>query len=125
MNRQKYITIGIVLFLFFCVVIVQKINNSRYDIIEVISPFEFVLDKNHNGVSDEGETITILEDYQYISRDDINDLSVQRYAQPLEVLSAFAYLTEKFSSDVLADKKVDYKVVAWMPVYIPEPYIGE
>lgn len=21
--------------------------------------------------------------------------------------------------------KVDYKVVAWMPVYIPEPYIGE
>ena len=110
MNRQKYITIGIVLFLFFCVVIVQKINNSRYDIIEVISPFEFVLDKNHNGVSDEGETITILEDYQYISRDDINDLSVQRYAQPLEVLSAFAYLTEKFSSDVLADKKVDYKV---------------
>lgn len=22
-------------------------------------------------------------------------------------------------------EKVDYKVVAWMPVYIPEPYIGE
>ena len=109
MNRQKYISIGILLGLFFCFAILYKLSNSRYDILEVISPFECTLDKNHNGVANENEQIRILDGYQFISRDDINDEMAKKFGLTPDVLSAFAYLTEKYSKNVLADKKVDYK----------------
>jgi len=110
-DKKKYGTIILIFVLFLCFSLFHLIKSSRYDVLEVITPFEFVLDKNHNGVADENETIRVLKDYQYISRENINQKEADNYGVSLEVISALAYLTEKFSNDVLADKKVDYKVI--------------
>ena len=34
-------------------------------------------------------------------------------------------IRDEFHNGKFSIEKVNYKVVAWMPVYIPEPYIGE
>ncbi len=109
MKKEQLIAIASILILFVGFAIIQLMKHSGCEVLEIISPLDVVIDINNNGVANEGEEIKILDGYQYLTKDDINQKQGEKYGLTPEEISAFAYLTEKYTNDVLTDKKVDLK----------------
>lgn len=115
MDKQKYITISIIIVLFVIFSLVHLYNSKTFDVLNVNSPYNVVLDINKNGQADDNETFELLKDYQVVTKYDNSDdlanaLSLSDYQR-----YSFAYLTEKYSTEVLLDKKVDLKYINGNP----------
>lgn len=111
MKKYKYISIAIILILFVIFSVIQIYNSYTYDVVEVICPTEIVVDKNKNGVADDNESVKLLQGYSVLTKFSESDnlakyLKIDDYTR-----YAFAFLTEKFASEVLLDKKVDLKKI--------------
>lgn len=107
MDKRKYITIGIAVGLFLFFSAAELIINRTYDVLEIITPFDIIVDFNGNGVEDYNELVHILDGYEYINREKISefqDSGLDEYS-----LYAMSYLTENFAKNFLQDKKVHIK----------------
>ena len=109
MNKKRSILLVTILFIIFSLTFI--LNSSSYDVINVISPFEVVIDKNKNGEVDDGETIKLLQGYQILTKDKnsnklASELNLDDYTQ-----YSFAYLTQKYENYVLLYKKVTIKKI--------------
>ena len=107
MKKHEYKTITVILIVFVLFSIFQSTQQKYYDVLKVISPSEIIIDKNKNGVADDNETITVINNYQYIKkhRGELDDkLHLDNYTH-----YAFYYLTEKLANEILLDKKIVLK----------------
>lgn len=109
MKKAKYLSILIVIVLFSAFLCKILLKSKTYNVLKVSSPFEFVVDKNNDGIIDENEIIIIDNDYQFFDKKNLNNslaaaLQLDEYQK-----FAFVYLTEKFFNEVLLDKKVELK----------------
>ncbi len=75
-------------------------KNSFYDVLEIISPSEFVIDFNHNKSFEPNEKISLV---------DIKILPDPKDNLSEEELFIFNELAKNFSKDFLFNKKVQYK----------------
>ena len=108
MKKYKYISIAVILIMFVLFSCTQIFKQSSYNVLNVINPFEIILDKNNNGCEDDNETVKLLNGYEIITKDSSSDkltksLNIDEYTK-----YAFAYLTEKYSKEILTDKKIIY-----------------
>ena len=105
MKKHTPVLIVLTLFLIFSSYFLLK--QGSYTVLKVDNPHHVYVDLNNNGVVDDGEEISLLDDFQCITKDNINDenwdtLNLDEYTR-----YAFCYLTEKYVNDVLLDKKVN------------------
>ena len=80
MNKRKKLTIAIILTLFICFALFYIYNSNSYDVLEVRSPQEVVVDKNKNGQIDDNEVVTLLDGYTVIPKEDNDDDTVHARA---------------------------------------------
>lgn len=107
MRNLKYISIFVILGIFLLFTLIEHYHNNTYNALDVISPFDIVVDFNKNGEEDDNELVHILDGYDYVHKTSINNykyLALTDYE-----LYAFAYLVENFSKDFLQDKTVSIK----------------
>ena len=107
MDKNKIIVIFISILLFLLFSVFQYQKSKCYDILEIKTPFSYVIDFNRNGLEDDGELVAILQGYDYVCREKIfpEKLS-EKYGLSDYDLIALSYLTEKFVSESLKDKSV-------------------
>ena len=107
MKKNKIIFICSAIFLFLIFSIFQYQKSKSFEVLSIKSPFEIVVDLNKNGVEDDNEVISILQGYEYISRNKVitENLDLKYNIQTVDLI-ALAYLTEKFVKDELKDKYI-------------------
>ena len=71
MKKNKIIFICSAIFLFLIFSIFQYQKSKSFEVLSIKSPFEIVVDLNKNGVEDDNEVISILQGYEYISRNKV------------------------------------------------------
>ena len=107
MKKHEYTTIYIIIAVFVLFSLLHLTKQKSYDVLQVNTPFEIIVDKNRNGIADDNETITISKDFQYIKKErtKLDDaLNIDNYSH-----YALYYLTEKYTTEVLLDKKIVLK----------------
>lgn len=111
-NKWKFISIAIVCLLFLIFIFAEYSSTSSYNVLQVNSPLNIVVDTNNNDIVDENEFYKVLNDYQVITLDDVKDNKIsKKLALDTGTSFAFAYLSDKFAKDLLLDKKVIVKKV--------------
>lgn len=76
-------------------------------VLQVNSPFSFVVDKNNNANIDDGEEVNIdFGDYNFITKDNISDKGWKSLNLDDTTKWGLVYLTDKYVKDLLFDKKV-------------------
>lgn len=109
MEKNKYISIAIILFVFVLFVLLYKSRAVYYNVLKVNSPFEVIADYNDNGIEDDDEIVKLNYGYDYISKSTVT--KGRKYGLDEYNSYAFSYLTEKFTKDVLSDKRVQFKSI--------------
>ena len=108
MRNNKLVYIIIILGLFVIFLLFQCFKPHKYVVIKVNSPTSVVVDKNNNGLADDGEEIELLNGYKVLTKQNFHnkywkDLKLDDYSK-----LALMYLSEKFAADLLTDKKVQF-----------------
>lgn len=109
-NKWKFVSIAIVLILFIIFVFAEHSSTSSYNVLQVNSPLNIVIDTNNNDIVDENEFYKILDGYQVITVENVknNEIPIQTDLDKSTLL-AFAYYSDKYAKDLLLDKKVIIK----------------
>ncbi len=111
-NKWKFISIAIVCLLFLIFIFAEYSSTSSYNVLQVNSPLNIVIDTNNNEIVDENEFYKVLNDYQVITLDNVKDNKIAKnLSLDNSITFAFAYLTDKFAKDLLLDKKVIIKKI--------------
>lgn len=120
MKNNKYISILIIICIFIIFSLIHSCKTRQYRVIKVQSPAIIYPDINNNGIADDFEKINILQDYQLITKDNIDDISWKGLNIDKSTITAFAYLTEKYLSDFFQDKFVEVKKKSNSKLYVVE-----
>ena len=110
MKQQKLICIIILLSLFVLFFIYQYNKRTTFEVLKVYNPLTIGVDKNRNGTVDDGEIITVLDGYSIINKEDITN-HTKYPSLNTKTKSAFYFLSDKYSKDLLLDKRVELKQV--------------
>lgn len=107
---MKKLSIIIILLTFFIFLFYQTRKSSDFEVLEIISPTQIIVDINKNNICDENETIT-LNDIQSFST---KSTSTQfKIAKDLKISQEDAigigFLAENFAKETLSNKKVQLK----------------
>ena len=70
---KKYISVTIICLVFVMFVCFVRTSETVYNVLNVINPFEIAVDFNHNDTIDDDEIVKILDGYQYLAKEDIEN----------------------------------------------------
>lgn len=105
MKKKEYLIIALIILLFLVFTATQLFKGSSCDVLRVISPFKVAIDKNNNGLVDDGEILSIKSDLEYIDKNNVSKFTYLNLDN--KTLYTLAYLTEKYVNDILIDRKIE------------------
>lgn len=106
---MKRIISIIVLFLFFTIFyFLVNYKTSDFEVLEVISPNEIVVDFNKDRIKDKNETIILSDIYVFSTLSDKNKDSINYLKITKEDSLRLGYLSEKFAKELFNGKRVKF-----------------
>ena len=107
---MKKFSILVIILAFVAIFLYTHFKTSFYNVLNVISPIEIVVDLNNNGTFDDGENIVLKDVFSFSSKLSDDELKLAKKLNiSSEDVAALGYFVENFASEILIDKKVKVK----------------
>lgn len=112
MFNKKFLYILLISILFCGFYVFEKYRKSDYAVLNILSPIEFEIDLNHNGITDIGETVCIpnVDSFYLDFSKNTNDLQNFLKISEEDAIK-LGYLAENFTENLLANKRVKLKFI--------------